>query len=127
MLHVGNFLYATRLALQHARIKQPAYVVTDETPYAISTIDDLLRAGLGKAAPKWRVPLWMLKVGATCGDIIQTVTGRSTPVSSRILEKLIGSAWYSAEAITRDLGYCPPYTFRDAVPEMIRFYRASLR
>jgi UDP-glucose 4-epimerase len=127
MLHVGNFVYATMLALQHARIEQPAYVVTDEKPYAISTIYDLLRTGLGKAIPKWRVSLWMLKLGAACGDIIQTVTGRSVPVSSLILEKLIGSAWYSAEAITRDLGYCPPYTFKDAVPEMIRFYRASLR
>jgi nucleoside-diphosphate-sugar epimerase len=55
------------------------------------------------------------------------VTGRSVPMSSVNLEKLIGSAWYSAEAITRDLGYCPPYTFKDAVPEMIKFYRASLR
>lgn len=127
MLHVGNFVYATMLVLQHARIEQPAYVVTDEKPYAISTIYDLLRTGLGKTVPKWRVPLWMLKLGAACGDIVQTVTGRSVPVSSLILEKLIGSAWYSAEAITRDLGYCPPYTFKDAVPEMIRFYRASLR
>ena len=127
MLHVGNFVYAAMLALEHAQIEQPAYVVTDEKPYAISTIYDLLRTGLGKTVPKCRVPLWMLKVGAACGDIIQTVTGRSVPVSSLILEKLIGSAWYSAEAITRDLGYCPPYSFRDAVPEMIRFYRASLR
>ena len=127
MLHVGNFVYAAMLALEHAQIEQPVYVVTDEKPYAISTIYDLLRTGLGKTVPKCRVPLWMLKVGAACGDIIQTVTGRSVPVSSLILEKLIGSAWYSAEAITRDLGYCPPYSFRDAVPEMIRFYRASLR
>lgn len=127
MLHVGNFAHATRLALQQPRIGQPAYVVTDEKPYEISEIYDLLRTGIGKTIPKWRVPLWMLKMGAACGDIIQTATGRSVPVSSSTLEKLIGSAWYSAAAITRDLGYCPPYRFNDAVPEMIRFYRASLR
>ena len=127
MLHVGNFVYATMLALKHTRIEQPAYVVTDEKPYAISTIYDLLRTELGKAAPNWRMPFWMLKFVAASGDIIQTVTGRSVPVNSLILEKLVGSAWYSAEAITRDLRDCPPHTFADAVPEMIRFYRASLQ
>ncbi len=127
ILHVGNFVHATRLALQQPRNGQSAYVVTDERPYEISEIYDLLRMGLGKTIPKWRMPLWMLKMGAACGDIIQTSTGRSVPVNSSMLEKLIGSAWYSAAAITRDLGYCPPYRFIDAVPEMIRFYRASLR
>ena len=127
MLHVGNFVQATRLALQQPRVGQPAYVVTDEKPYEISEIYDLLRTGLGKTIPNWRMPLWMLKMGATCGDMVQTATGRSVPVNSSTLEKLIGSAWYSAAAITRDLGYCPPYRFIDAVPEMIRFYRASLR
>jgi UDP-glucose 4-epimerase len=127
MLHVGNFVQAAKLTLTHPRVEQPAYVVTDEQPYAISTIYDVLRAGLGKAVPQWRVPLWMLKMAAASGDMIQTVTGRSVPVSSLMLEKLIGSAWYSAEAIRRDLGYRPPFTFHDAVPDMIRFYRASLR
>lgn len=127
MLHVGNFAHATMLALQQPRVEYSAYVVTDEKPYEISEIYDLLRTGLGKTIPKWRVPLWMLKMGAGCGDIIQAATGRSVPVNSSTLEKLIGSAWYSAAAITRDLGYCPPYRFNDAVPEMIRFYRTSLR
>ncbi len=127
MLHVGNFAHATMLALQQPRVEYSAYVVTDENPYEISAIYDLLRMGLGRPIPKWRVPLWMLKMGAGCGDIIQIATGRSVSVSSSTLEKLIGPAWYSAAAITRDLGYCPPYRFNDAVPEMIRFYRASLR
>ena len=127
MLHVGNFVHATRLALQQPTNGQPAYVVTDEKPYETSEIYDGLRAGLGKTIPKWRVPLWMLKMGAGCGDIIQTASGQSVSLSSLTLAKLIGSAWYSAAAIARDLGYCPSYRFHDAVPEMIRFYRASLR
>ncbi len=127
MLHVGNFVHATKLALQQSRNGQPAYVVTDENPYEISEIYELLLTGLGKTIPKWRMPLWMLKMGSACGDMIQTATGRSVPVNSSTLEKLIGSAWYSAAAITRNLGYCPSYRFIDAVPEMIRFYRASLR
>ena len=127
MLHVGNFVHATRLALQQPTNGQPAYVVTDAMPYQISEIYDLLRMGLGKTISKWRMPLWMLKIGATCGDIIETATGRSIPLNSSTLEKLIGSAWYSSAAITGDFGYCPRYRFIDAVPEMIRFYRGSLR
>ena len=124
---VGNFVHATRLALEQPRNGQPAYVVTGEKPYEISEIYDLLRVEFGKAIPKWWMPLWMLQMGATCGDILQAATGRSVPANSSTLEKLIGSAGYSASAITRDLGYCPSYRFIGAVPEIICFYRGSLR
>ena len=53
--------------------------------------------------------------------------GRSVPVNSLTLEKLIGSVWYSAAAVTRDPGYCPPYRLIDAVRKMICFYRANLQ
>jgi nucleoside-diphosphate-sugar epimerase len=42
------------------------------------------------------------------------------------MEKLIGQAWYSPEALIHDMGYQPRYTFEDAVPELIRHYRSSL-
>jgi nucleoside-diphosphate-sugar epimerase len=126
MLHVKNFLLAVRAVLQSAGFLKPMYVATDAKPYSITEVYDLLRKGLGLQPPLSRVPLWALSVGGQCGDIVQALFGKTAPLSSATLEKLIGQAWYSPEALIRDTGYQPGYTFEDAVPELIRHYRSSL-
>ena len=126
MLHVKNFVLAVRTVLQLDRFLKPMYVVTDAKPYSITEVYDLLRKGLGLQPPLSRVPLWALSVGGQCGDIVQALFGKTAPLSSATLEKLIGQAWYSPEALIRDKGYQPGYTFEDAVPELIRHYRSSL-
>ena len=125
MVHVMNFVLAVRAVLQSARILKPMYVVTDAKPYSITEVYDLLRKGLGLQPPLSRVPLWALSVGGQCGDIVQALFGKTAPLSSATLEKLIGQAWYSPEALIRDTGYQPRYTFEDAVPELIQHYRSS--
>jgi UDP-glucose 4-epimerase len=126
MLHVKNFLLAVRAVLQSAGFLMPMYVATDAKPYSITEVYDLLRKGLGLQPPLSRVPLWALSVGGQCGDIVQALFGKTAPLSSTTLEKLIGQAWYSPEALSRDMGYQPRYAFGDAVPELIRHYRSSL-
>jgi nucleoside-diphosphate-sugar epimerase len=42
---------------------------------------------------------------------------------SDALEKLIGSAWYSSDKLSRELGYRPTTTFPEALPELIAWYR----
>jgi nucleoside-diphosphate-sugar epimerase len=127
LLHIENLIHATLLAMRSGGPLRPCYVVTDAGPYSITEIYESLRKGVGRPVAQWRVPAWLLKAAARCGDVLERVTRRSSPLTSPMLEKLIGSAWYSSDAITQDLGYRPLFTFEDAVPEMIRFYRASLR
>lgn len=125
MLHVKNFVLAVRAALQSARFLKPMYVATDAKPYSITEVYDLLRKGLGLPPPFSRVPLWALTAGGQCGDIVQALFGKTAPLSSATLEKLIGQAWYSPGSLIRDVGYQPGYTFEDAVPELIQHYRSS--
>ena len=125
MLHVKNFVLAVRAVLQSAGFLKPMYVATDAKPYSITEVYDLLRKGLGLPPPFSRVPLWALTAGGQCGDIVQALFGKTAPLSSATLEKLIGQAWYSPESLIRDMGYQPRYTFEDAVPELIRHYRSS--
>jgi nucleoside-diphosphate-sugar epimerase len=126
MLHVKNFVLAVRAVLQSSGFLKPMYVATDAKPYSITEVYDLLRKGLGLQPPLSRVPLWALSVGGQCGDIVQALFGKTAPLSSATLEKLIGQAWYSPESLIRDTGYQPRYTFEDAVPELIQHYRSSL-
>lgn len=126
MLHVKNFVLAVRAVLQSPGFLKPMYVVTDTKPYAITEVYDLLRKGLDRQPPFSRVPLWALSLGGRCGDILQSLLRKPVPLSSTTLEKLMGQAWYSPEALIREVGYQPRYTFEAAVPELIQHYRSSL-
>ncbi len=125
MLHVKNFVLAVRAVLQSPGFLKPMYVATDAKPYSIPEVYDLLRKGLGLQPPMVRVPLWALSVGGQCGDIFQALLRKPALLSSSTLEKLIGQAWYSPEALIRDMGYQPRYAFEAAVPELIQHYRSS--
>ena len=126
MLHVKNFVLAVRAVLQSTGFLKPMYVVTDAKPYAITEVYDLLRKELGLRPPFSRVPLWALSFGGQCGNIVQSLLKKPVSFSSATLEKLIGQAWYSPEALIQDMGYQPRYTFNAAVPELIQHYRSSL-
>ena len=126
MLHVKNFVLAVRAALRSTGFLKPMYVVTDAKPYAITEVYDLLRKGLDRQPPFSRVPLWALSLAGRCGDILQSLLRKPVPLSSATLEKLIGQAWYSPEALIHDMGYQPRDTFEAAVPELIQHYRSSL-
>ena len=123
LLHVENLVQAVGLCLRAPRFQREAYIVTDTAPYCVTDLYDWLRAGLGKALPRWRVPLWMLKSGARCGDVLQAISGSPVPLTTQQLTKLIGCAWYSSTAITHELGYQAAYSFEQAVPDLIAFYR----
>jgi UDP-glucose 4-epimerase len=123
MLHVKNFTQAVLRLLETKKPLKDCYIVTDAKPYNVTTIYELLCAGLGKPVPSWRVPLWLLKMCAGAGDIVQGVTRRPFPFTSTSLSKLIEPACYSSQAIVRDVGYQPTLSFEDAVPELIAFYR----
>lgn len=126
MLHVNNFLLAIRCALASNVFLRPMYVVMDAKPYSITEVYDLLRKGLGLESPRWRIPLWALSLGARCGDVVQSLSNHRMPFSSSTLEKLVGQAWYSPEALIREMGYKPQDDFGSAVPEIVRHYRRTV-
>jgi len=85
-----------------------------------------LRRGLGRNPASWRTPLWALSCAALCGDVFQTLSHRKVPFSHSTLEKLIGPAWYSPEALIREMGYKPQHDFESAVAGIIQHYRGTL-
>ena len=123
MLHAENFVSAVHAALQSPSFGRPMYIVADARPYSTTEIYDLLRKELGRGTPRWRVPLRLLELGARCGDLLQALINRPMPLSTSVLDKVIGEAWYSPAALMRDVGYRPHLTFESAVPELIQHYR----
>ncbi|NJN69628.1 MAG: NAD-dependent epimerase/dehydratase family protein [Nitrospira sp.] len=123
LLHVENFVQAVVRCLQSSNFSHAAYIVADAEPYCVTDLYDWLRAGLGKAPVRWRVPLWMLRGGARCGDVFQVLSKRHMPLTTERLTKLIDGAWFNAAAIARELGYQATRSFKETVPDLIAFYR----
>jgi nucleoside-diphosphate-sugar epimerase len=126
LVHVRNVAGAILRCLQQSGTKLAAYIVADARPYSTTYLYESLSRGLGKRPPNWRVPLSVLRAAARIGDLIQKGTGRTVPLSTGTLNKLVESAWYSPAAIERDFGYRPTWSFDDAVPELVAFYRKAI-
>lgn len=125
MVHVSDVVEAAILAATDPAANGQCYIVTDGKAYSTRAVYELIRQGLGRRLPRWNMPVWALKTMARVGDAIGRVRGRRFLFDSDALEKLIGSAYFSSEKISRELGYRPSMTFEDTLPELITWYRKA--
>jgi len=123
MVHVDDVIQALRLAAENPAANRQVYLVTDGQTYSTRQMYDMIRAALRKPAVCWSVPLGLLRLAAGVGDAIGSVQGRPFFFNSMMLDKLLGSAWYSSEKIERDLGFKPTQTLETALPAMVEEYR----
>lgn len=123
LVSVSNVAEASLLAAGAPVANGSCYIVTDSRAYSTRELYDVICRGLGKSAHGWHVPLGALKAMGKAGDVIGLVRGKRFLFDSDALEKLVGSAWYSSEKMSRELGYQPAITLEDAMPEMIVWYR----
>jgi len=125
MVHVSNVVEAAMLAATSPAANGQRYLVTDARAYSTRELYDMICRGLGKPIPRWHLPLGMLQTLGRVGDVIGRIRGRRFLFDSDALGKLIGSAWYSSEKLSRELGFRPAITFEQALPEMIAWYREA--
>ena len=123
MVHVADAVQAAVLAAGVPAASGQCFIVTDGCAYSTRELYELICRALGKPVPRWHVPLWTLKAMSKVGDAIGQVSGKRFLFDSDALDKLIGSAWYSSDKISRQLGYRPSITFPDALPELVAWYR----
>ncbi|UCE88113.1 MAG: NAD-dependent epimerase/dehydratase family protein, partial [Pseudomonadota bacterium] len=125
MVHVDDVVQALMLAAERPEAVGRVYLLTDGQTYSTRQMYELICTALGREAPSWSVPLWLLRTGARTGDLLKTLGMRRFPVDSGMLEKLLGSAWYSSDRIVDELGYHPTWTLDTALPQMVAEYRAG--
>lgn len=125
LVHVTNVVDAAVLAVEKPAAHGRCYIVTDGRPYSTCELYELICRALGKRIPRWSVPVGLLSAAARVGDLAGRVLRRRMPFDSDTLAKLTGSAWYSSDLITRELGYRPLMTLERALPELIAWYREA--
>ncbi len=123
MVHVVDAVQAAVQAAHAPAANGQCYIVTDGRAYSTRELYELICRALGKPIPRWHVPLWTLKTLGKVGDAIGQISGKRFLFDSDALDKLIGSAWYSSDKISCQLGYRPSITFQEALPKLITWYR----
>ena len=122
MVDVRDVVQAAILAATNSVATGKMYIVTDGQAYSTGQIYVWIRAALGRPIPRWVIPLSVLRFAAHIGDTIGHLCRRRFILDTDALDKLLGSAWYSSEKISRELGYKPAYTLKDSLPEMVTEY-----
>ena len=118
-VHVDDVVRAALMVSREAVADGEVYIVCDDRSYSTRELYELMCRSLGRSVPSWSVPLWALGAGARVGDLVGRVRGRRFVLDSDRLEKLTGSAWYSAAKIERALGFRPEHSLAAGLREMV--------
>lgn len=119
MVDVRDVIQAAMLAVTNPAAAGKIYIVTDGQAYSTRRLYVWMCEALCRPIPSWSIPLSVMRIAARIGDIAGHMRGRRFMMDSDALQKLTGSAWYSSEKITRELGYRPAYTLKSSLPDMI--------
>jgi nucleoside-diphosphate-sugar epimerase len=123
MIHVRDAVQALLLAGQRREASGKVFISTDDGVYSTREIYEAIHAALSKPVPRWTIPVGVFKFGATVGDLLSWITGKTIPLNDDVIDKLFGSAWYSCNKIKKELGYRPRYTLKTALPELAEEYK----
>jgi len=127
MVHVDDVIQALLLAAENPAAHGQTYMVTDGRVYSTHQIYVAIHQALGRPAPRWTIPVGLLRVAARIGDVIGKIRGRGLIFDSDILNKLTGSAWYSNRKIETEFGYRPTRFLEDGLREMVDEYKGTER
>lgn len=118
LVHVDDVVAVMRLVADDDQAKGRTYIVAAPEAPSGRQLYDALRQALGMAPVAWEVPTVLLRTGGRLGDVLEALTGRRMPLDSEALGRLLGSAWYSAARIERELGWRAQISLEGGLREM---------
>lgn len=124
MIDVRDVVAALRLLATAPAAAGRVFLATDGQPYSTRRIYEVMSAALGRAVPRWSIPLPLLRAGARAGDVVTRLTRRNAPLTTDRLAKLFGNAHYANTALV-ELGFTPAHTLETALPGMVEAWRAA--
>lgn len=118
LVHVDDVVVAMRRAADDDRANGRTYIVAAPEAPSGRELYDALRGTLGMPRCNWSVPESVLRLGGRVGDGLEVLSRRCVPLDSEVLDRLLGSAWYSPARIERELGWRARVSLADGLREM---------
>lgn len=119
LVHVNDVVEAIRLVAEDVRANGRTYIIAAPEAPSGRGLFDALREALGMSPCAWAVPVALLRTAAVGGDVLEALTGKRKPFDREVLDRLLGSAWYSASRIERELGWCAKVPLSEGLAELV--------
>lgn len=120
LVHVDDVVSAMRRVAYSDAANGQTYIVTGPESPSGRGLFDALRAAHGLPPGKWTVPEGVLRLAARLGDGLEILLGRRLPLDSEVVDRLLGSAWYSPARIEREVGWRARVSLAEGLAEMLR-------
>lgn len=112
-IHVEDAAQAILLTAASDDLNGEIFTATDLQAPSLRQITDLLRRQQGLPPQRLEIPLWLVHWLARGGDLLQRFTGRSVPLNSRMLAKLMEDTWFDGETFAKRTGFKPAHRLVD--------------
>ena len=109
-VYVGNLVEAISVSLVHPQGKNQVFNISDGEDISTPELITKIAQNLGKPFNLLPVPPSLLKIAGYMGDLGQKATKKNLPVSTAIVERLLGSLVVDNSKIQNSLNWQPPYT-----------------
>jgi len=118
LVHVSDVVAAMRLVADDDRARGRTYIIAGPQAPSGRQLFNAMRKALGLPVRRCAVPQPALRFAARCGDRLETIFKRRLPLDSEVLDRLLGSAWYSSSRIEKELGWKAKISVEEGLREM---------
>jgi nucleoside-diphosphate-sugar epimerase len=119
VVHIDDVISAIRLVAERREARGQTYIVASPQAWSGSHIYDTLRQVQSMPLATLRVPAQLLRAGGVIGDVFGTVLGRGMTLNSEVVDRLLGSGWYSPAKIENELGWRAKVDLYNGFREML--------
>ncbi len=119
LVHVDDVVSAARRAVYDSRAAGRTFIVASGDAPSGRELFDMLRAVSGLPPLSCAVPAVVMRMVARLGDGLECLLRRPLLLNSQVLERLLGSAWYSPALIERELGWRSKVSLAEGLSEML--------
>lgn len=126
LIHVSDVVDVIRLVADANVSNGRTYIVAHPVAPSGRELFDALCTVQGRAICQWSVPEVVMRAAGRGGDVLQKVLRRRLPIDSEVMDRLLGSAWYSPACLQRELGWTAKISLKDGLAETVGDSRSSL-
>lgn len=119
-VYVENLVNAIALSVVHPQGKNQIFNISDGEDISTPELIIKIAQNLGKQCTLLPIPPSLLKIAGYIGDLGQKATKKNLPISTAIVERLLGSLVVDSSKIQTTLNWQPPYTLDQGLERLLK-------
>jgi nucleoside-diphosphate-sugar epimerase len=123
LAYVGNVVHAIHAVLESPAAAHETFLVSDGEDLSTPDLIRLIARSIGKPARLLPVPVSLMRAVGRLGDLLSTVA--PIPLSTPVLDRLLGSLTVDSSKLRRLTGYVPPFSVAEGMQLTGQWYRTE--